>query len=122
MDRSGGLVCAEGCYGAGLAPCGFEPLADQITLDLRPAGGKCARMFMPGSVLWAAKFAASIRADVRVDQRRNALTDFLNLVSRTASFHPTTEAGQSCDRRRKLLYQLSYGAAIGPDGIRTRDR
>jgi hypothetical protein len=69
-------VFAEGRYGALCGTCGFEPPAVQITLDLRPAGGMFGKIIMPGSILWTAWFAASIRVDVRVDQRRNALVDF----------------------------------------------
>ena len=68
---------AEGRYGALCGTCGFEPLADQITLDLRPAGVMLWMMFMPGSVPWAAAIAACIRADDWVDQRRNALIDIV---------------------------------------------
>ncbi len=67
---------AEGRYGALCGTCGFEPLADQITLDLRPAGEMFAKIIMPGSALCAVAIAASIRMDVRIDQRRNALVDF----------------------------------------------
>jgi len=69
-------VFAEGCYGAWCGTCGFEPLADQITLDLRPAGVMYWIIFMPGSVLRAARLAAGMQADFPVDQRRNALVDF----------------------------------------------
>jgi len=69
-------VFAEGRYGALFGTCGFEPLADPITLGLRPAGGVFGKIVMPGSALWAASKAASIRIDDRVDQRRNALIDF----------------------------------------------
>jgi hypothetical protein len=69
-------VFAEGRYGALYGTCGFEPLADQITLDLRPAGVMFWMVFMPGSALWALAIAANIRTDEWVDQRRNALVDF----------------------------------------------
>jgi hypothetical protein len=69
-------VFAEGRYGALYGTCGFEPLADPITLSLRPAGGVFEKIIMPGSALWAAAIAASIQTDDWVDQRRNALVDF----------------------------------------------
>jgi hypothetical protein len=50
-------------------------------------------VFMPGSALWAAAIAASIRADDRVDQRRNALVDFELFVSSTASFRLLCKLG-----------------------------
>ncbi len=67
---------AEGSYGTFCGTCGFEPPADQITLSLRPAGVMFWIVFMPESVLRAAAVAASILADNRADQRRNALVDF----------------------------------------------
>jgi hypothetical protein len=69
-------VFAEGRYGALCGTCGFEPPADPITLDLRPAGVMFGKIIMPESILWAARLAANIRVDVRVDQRRNALVHF----------------------------------------------
>ncbi len=67
---------AEGCYGALCVTCGFEPPADPITLDLRPAGVMLWMVFMPGKAPWEAAVAACIRADDRVDRRCNALVDF----------------------------------------------
>jgi hypothetical protein len=69
-------VFAEGRYGALCGTCGFEPPADLITLDLRPAGGMFGKIIMPGSALLAVAIAASSRTDDWVDQRRNALVDF----------------------------------------------
>jgi hypothetical protein len=91
--ESGGRVFAEGCYGALCGACGFEPPADRITLDLRPAGVMLWIVFMPGSIPGAAAVAVRIRVDVRADQRRNALVDSDNLVSRTASFRPVIKPG-----------------------------
>ena len=56
--------------------CGFEPPANPITLDLRPAGVMLWMVFMPDKTPWAAAVAACIRADDRIDQRCNALVDF----------------------------------------------